>query len=438
MFEAVVYAAGVAVIVLIYSCSRRAGSARQLARFSDAWAGGDIEPASLHPVIDPARCLGCGACVKACPEGDVLGIVHGSARLVAAANCIGHGACARACPYDAIELVFGTEKRGVDIPQVNPSFETNVEGLFISGELGGMGLVANAVEQGCQAVGYIAKRLKSTASRVDDELDLLIVGAGPSGIAASLMAKKLGLHFVTLEQDSLGGTVTHFPRHKVVMTRPVKLPLYGGLKIRRIEKEKLVEIWQRVIEQTRIEPRFDCRVTEVTKQNGGFNVSTDSGHSYRSRCVLLAIGRRGTPRKLEIPGEESSKVLYRLLDPEQYSDADMLVVGGGDAALESAMSLANRPGNRVTLSYRGKSVYRAKPENRDRFQSLVDSGAIAVEWESAVLEIKRRSVVLQSPAGEREISNDWVLVCVGGVLPTTFLRQAGVEVETWHGVAPKR
>jgi len=438
MTELTVYAAGVVVILLIYSWSRRLVAARQRTRFERARGREDMEPASLHPVIDPATCMGCGACVKACPEGDVLGIVDGRARLVTAQNCIGHGACAKACPYDAIELVFGTERRGVDIPQVERNFETNVEGLFISGELGGMGLVANAVEQGCQAVEYIARRVNGTKGSSKDDLGLVIVGAGPSGIAASLMAKKLGLKFVTLEQDTLGGTVNHFPRHKVVMTRPVKLPLYGSLKVRRVEKEKLVEMWQGVIARTGIEPRFGSRVDRVAKQDGGFVVTTENQERYRSRCVLLAIGRRGTPRRLGVPGEESRKVFYRLLDPEQYADADLLVVGGGDSALESAMMLAGGSGNRVTLSYRGTSVYRAKPENRSRFQSFVDDGRIVVLWESTVTAITSRSVVLETPAGGREIDNDWVLVSAGGVLPTALLQQAGVEVRTWHGVSPGR
>jgi len=435
MTELTVYATAVAVIVLIYYWSRRVASTRHKARVQQT---AEQEPASLHPSIDPARCMGCGACARACPEGDVLGIVHGKARLVAAANCIGHGACARACPYDAIDLVFGSEKRGVDIPQVDKNFETNVAGLFIAGELGGMGLVANAVEQGCQAVEHIARHVKKRRNTPKEVLDLVIVGAGPSGIAASLMAKKLGLRSITLEQDSLGGTVTHFPRHKVVMTRPVKLPLYGSLKIRRVEKEKLIDIWQTVINKTGIKPRFGCRVTSVSKNKDIFIVTAENQKTYRASCVLLAIGRRGTPRKLDVPGEESQKVFYRLLDPEQYADAHMLVVGGGDSALECAMVLAQRPGNQVTLSYRGNSVDRAKPENREKFQTFIDTGKLAVMWESTVHEIKDHSVILNTPAGQQEIRNDWVLISAGGVLPTAFLQQAGVEVQTWHGVAPNR
>jgi len=435
MMELAVYLAGVVIIVSIYFWSRRIAAHRHADRSGQT---GEQEPASLHPNIDPARCMGCGACVRACPEGDVLGIVHGKARIVAAANCIGHGACARACPYDAIDLVFGTEKRGVDIPQVDQNFETNVPGLFIAGELGGMGLVANAVEQGCQAVEYIAGKIRKTKSNRGKDLDLVIVGAGPSGIAASLMAKKLGLRFITLEQDSLGGTVTHFPRHKIVMTRPVKLPLYGTLKIRRVEKEKLIEIWQNVIEKTGIKPRFGCRVTAVTKGDTGFVVTTDKNQEFQSPYVLLAIGRRGTPRKLDVPGEETQKVFYRLLDPDQYSHAHILVVGGGDSALESAMLLANQRKNHVTLSYRGSSVYRAKPENREKFQKFTEAGMLTVIWESRVFEIKAGSVALDTPAGRQEIRNDWVLVSAGGVLPSAFLQQAGVEVQTWHGVSPNR
>ena len=136
------------------------------------------EPATLHPLIDYNKCLGCGTCVTACPEGDVLGIINDKAFLVTPSHCIGHGACKSACPQDAITLVFGTARRGVDIPVVKPNFETNVPGIFIAGELGGMGLIRNAIEQGRQAMEYV---IKKPGVGQGNALDVVIVGAGPAG-----------------------------------------------------------------------------------------------------------------------------------------------------------------------------------------------------------------------------------------------------------------
>ena len=202
---------------------------------------GLTEPSSLHPVIDPAICVGCATCVKACPEGQILGLVNGKAQLIAPSMCIGHGACAEACPMGAIQLVFGTERRGVEIPHVGPDFQTNVPGIWIAGELGGMGLIRNAIEQGRQAVSEIAKHVRATPA-IPEALDLAIIGAGPAGLSASLAAKEAGLRFVTLEQDSLGGTVAHFPRGKLVMTRPATLPLHGLVNLTETSKEALAGV----------------------------------------------------------------------------------------------------------------------------------------------------------------------------------------------------
>ena len=182
------------------------------ARVLEADSANLREPPTLHPIIDPAKCLGCGACVNACPEGDVLGLVSGKSVLIQGANCIGHGACKSACPFDAIELVFGTAKRGVSIPALTEEFETTVPGVFVAGELGGMGLIKNAITQGVQAVSGVMRFLNSHNDK-GEGVDLCIVGAGPAGMAAALEAKSQGLSSIILEQaDSLGGTVANFPR----------------------------------------------------------------------------------------------------------------------------------------------------------------------------------------------------------------------------------
>ncbi len=340
-----------------------------------------------------------------------------------------------ACPVDAIDLVIGTSKRGVEIPLVSPDFETNVPGMFVAGELGGMGLIRNGIEQGRQAIDSIRAKNdlgRAAASNGSDALDVVIVGAGPAGISASLAAKEHGLRSRTIEQESLGGTVAHYPRGKIVMTAPVDLPGYGKVKLRETTKEALLALWTEVIEKKSIQIQYGERVDAIGRQEGDFVVRTDKG-SYRARTVLLAVGRRGTPRKLDVPGEHMEKVLYRLVNPEQYRGMRVLVVGGGDSALEAAVGIAAEAGTKVTLSYRSASFSRAKPANRERVEAAAESGSLEVQLESTVVEIREREIVLQLRDEQAVIANDVVIVCAGGILPTAFLRSVGIEVETRHG-----
>jgi thioredoxin reductase len=292
-----------------------------------------------------------------------------------------------------------------------------------------MGLIRNAIEQGRQAVDAIAASLDGRGG--PDEIDLLIVGAGPAGFSATLAAKHHGLRSVTLEQDSLGGTVAHYPRGKVVMTQPAELPIYGPVKLRETSKESLLAFWQDVERKTGIEIRYGERVERMQSASGHWQVETTRDR-YRARRVLLAIGRRGTPRKLGVPGEEREKVVYRLIDPEQYAGQRVLVVGGGDSALEAAVSLVEA-GARVVLSYRSEAFSRAKPANRQRVEAAAAKPGLEIALSSEVLEIGDDSVRLSTQGGERAIGNDAVIVCAGGILPSAFLRSCGVELETVHG-----
>jgi thioredoxin reductase/Pyruvate/2-oxoacid:ferredoxin oxidoreductase delta subunit len=397
------------------------------ARLKEALEAGLNEPASLHPVIDPLKCLNSRACVAACPE-NAIGIVNGKAQLVNAAACIGHGACMASCPHDAIQLVFGTSKRGMDIPFVNPNFETNVPGLFIAGELGGMGLIRKAVEQGRQAIESIAKLKGGGPSH-----DVVIVGAGPAGIAASLAAKEKNLKFVTLEQEnSFGGTVYHYPRNKVVMTAPVQLPIIGKMKFGEVSKEKLLEFWKGVVSRTSLKINFFERMESLKPDRQGFIVKT-SRQEYRTRSVLLTIGRRGTPRKLGVKGEERPKVVYNLIDPEQYRGKHVLVVGGGDSALEAALACADERGTTVTLSYRSEAFSRVKQKNRELVQRAEAARKLKVILSSNVEEIGEGTVTLDQSGKKLNLKNDAVIVCAGGILPTQFLKDLGVQVDTKYG-----
>ena len=406
----------------------------------EAIASGMTEPASIHPVVNHALCLGCATCVAACPERskNVLGVIHGKAHLVNPTHCIGHGACKTACPFDAIELVFGTEKRGVDIPQVNPDFQTNVPGIFIAGELGGMGLIRNAVKQGVEAVDSICE-LDGVGKSNADVIDLVIVGAGPAGIAASLAAKDKKLSFVTLEQDSIGGAVSHYPRGKIVMTAPAVLPIVGKMQFKETTKEALMEFWQGVIEKAALKINDRERVESVeaedlADQSRGFRVKTGTGE-YHTRAILLAIGRRGTPRKLGVPGEELTKVVYRLIDPAQCRNQHVLVVGGGDSALEAAVSISEEEGTTVAISYRSEAFSRAKEKNRIKIADAEKAGRLRVLMKSNVKHIEPNKVVIKTDDDEVCIDNDAIIVCAGGILPTPFLKSIGIAVDTKFGTA---
>jgi len=433
LWSIALYGAPLAVTLAVYLRRQRRIAAHLRQVQEDAVAAGMTEPASLHPLIDASKCLGCGACVKACPEQphhEVLGLIDGKAVLVGPTECIGHGACKAVCPFHAITLVFGTERRGLDIPVLKPNFESNVRGIYVAGELGGMGLIKNALAQGQQALEAIAK----AGVKRPGALDVLIVGAGPAGLAASLAAKKLGLAYQTIEQDSLGGAVFQYPRGKLVMTAPVELPIVGKVHFRNTSKETLLKFWTDACNNNGLNIRYQERVEAVEAKDGAFHVRAGS-QQYVACAVLLAIGRRGTPRKLGVPGEELPKVVYRLIDPEQYRGSKVVVVGGGDSALEAAASVAELGDTSVILSYRGEAFQRAKQRNRQRVEEASSKGQLKVLLNSQIREIRPDEVLLKNAGQELKVSNDAVIVSVGGIVPNDFLRSIGIEVETKYGTA---
>ncbi|NOY49820.1 MAG: NAD(P)-binding domain-containing protein [Chlorobi bacterium] len=420
------------IVIIIYLRKKSKASKIVEQKIAIAKEEGLHEPVSLHPVIDIGGCIQTGACIAACPEKDILGIVRGKATTINASQCIGHGACFHACPTEAISLCIGTEKRGVELPHVSQNFESNLPGISIAGELGGMGLIRNAVEQGKQASEYIAK---SISKNHNADYDLLVVGAGPAGISATLSAKKNNLKVICLEQDSLGGTVYTFPRSKIVMTAPMDLPLYGKVRLRETSKDELLKIWTTAIEKNNIEVAEKSKVESIDAKDNYFVVGTKEGKTYSAKHVLLAIGRRGTPRKLNVVGEESEKVAYKLLEPEDISGKDIMVVGGGDSAIESAMLLMDN--NNVSISYRKDAFARLKPRNREKIHALMEQEKLKVLFNTNVAEIEKEYVTLKSSDDDssKKIKNDLVFIFAGGELPSVFLNKIGLQITKKYGEA---
>ena len=392
-------------------------------------------PPTLHPYIDPNLCMGSGSCISACPEGDILSMLDGRSRLTEPSYCVGHGECYRGCPVGAITLVYGTHQRGVDIPEVSQHFESSVPGVYLVGELTGMGLIRNAVRQANQAMAHLAKVRKSDKHALADGMvDVCIVGAGPAGIAATLGCIDRGLSYVTLEQESsVGGAVNHYPRRKLVMTEPMVLPIYGKVKMWDVTKEELVALWADVQAKTGFAVRSGVKVDNLAPlgEGQGFAVVLKGGEQVLARRVLLAVGRRGSPRKLGVPGEERPKVMYSLLEPDQFKGRRMVVNGGGDSALEAVLSLVDAGAQSVDLVYRRGNFDRAKARNRDKLMALVDEGKVGLHLGKNIAEVRDQTVVLKECG--TELANDEVVVCIGGTLPTGLLRSAGAKVEKHFG-----
>ena len=385
-------------------------------------------PRGQHPHINVTYCIGCQGCTQVCPEGDVLGMVGGKAALIKPHNCIGHGLCAEACPVGAITLVTGTPSVSADLPYLTPEYETSVPNLFIVGELGGLALIKNAVRQGRECIDTIAGRFAEENPQPRPGVyDVVIVGAGPAGISATLRAIEHKLSYLTLERETLGGTVSKYPRQKVVMTSPIEFPLGIHLKKMQLSKESLLEFWATIT--NREEFRVQCGeiVESIRKQEDAtFLITTPKGE-YRGHTVVLAIGRSGVPQKLGVKGEDLPKVMYRLLEADHYIGSDILVVGGGDSAVEAAMGLSIQKGNRVTLSYRKGAFSRIKERNAQRLQDASRSPQLRVVLNSMPVEITETHVILDVNGTKEELPNNFVWIFAGGVAPNEFLKKIGIQ-----------
>jgi thioredoxin reductase (NADPH) len=415
------------IFVFQYKRSRRKEAAKALAAAEKGklFSQG---PQAQHPHIDNNKCIGCGTCTSVCPEGDVLGMLGGKAAIVKGYKCIGHSLCAEACPVGAITMVMANPSMGADRPYLTQQHETNIPNLFVIGELGGLALIKNAVNQGRDCVDTIAGRVSSqTRGSQTDAFDVLIVGAGPAGISASLRAIECNLNYVTLEQDQIGGAVSKYPRQKLVMTSPVEFPMYGKFKKMELSKENLLVFWNDVMNRADFKARTGEKVESIQPDVDGCFTVTSIKAVYRARAVVLALGKTGSPRKLGVPGEDLPKVMYRLIEADHYVNKRVLVVGGGDSAIEAALGLSAQSGNKVALSYRQGQFSRIKERNEQRIASAMRSGKIEVLFNSKLTDIKPDSVTLDVNGQTRALPNDFIWIFAGGVPPYDLLRKAGVR-----------
>jgi len=394
--------------------------------------GDELVPVSIHPEIDLDACIGSGACVRACPEDEVLAITDGRARLINPMTCIGHSACLAACPVGAIKLVFGSATRGIELPKLSKSFETTQAGIYVVGELGGMGLIRNAVEQGRQAATAIAdSKRRGTAG----DLDAIVVGAGPSGIACALALIARGLRILVVDQEKFGGTIAHYPRAKVVMTGSFELPGYGTVRAKTMSKEQLLELWSDIRERTQLPLKEGVRVESIRAEGGMWRV-VGSAWQDRAANVVLALGRRGAPKELGVPGEELAKVVYRVIEPEVFAGKRMLVVGGGNAAADCAIALALAGGcSSVALSYRRHELARLRTSVRKELDDLMASGRVKAMLGTEVVSIAQGHVMLRGAGGLQQVENDHVVVQIGGTAPSQLLKSVGIELVEKRGEA---
>jgi putative YpdA family bacillithiol system oxidoreductase len=416
----------VPLVIYLRQMKKREAEARAAAEKGQLYSSG---PRAQHPHIDTNYCIGCATCTSVCPEGDVLAMFGGKAVIINGHKCIGHSLCADACPVGAITMVMASPSMGADMPALSPEHETSIPGLFIAGELGGLALIKNAVNQGRECIDTIAARRKRAGTpRTAGVHDVCIIGAGPAGISASLRAIELKLQYVTIEQDEIGGTVSKYPRQKLVMTSPVEFPMYGKFKTMELSKEDLLSFWNKVMERADFKVHSGEKVQDIRKDADGILTITTPKGQYRAQNVILALGRTGAPRKLGVEGEDLPKVMYRLIEADHYINKHILIVGGGDSAVEAAMGLASQTGNKVTLSYRSERFSRIKERNTQRIEEFIRKGKLTALFNSNPVRFLPASVVVEVQGQQQEIPNDYVWIFAGGEPPTAFLKKIGVQV----------
>jgi len=395
------------------------------ARLEEATRIGTNKALMQHPIIDLSTCIGCGICTKVCPEGEVLGLVGGKAVLINGSKCVGHEVCMESCPVGGIEVGLGDISSREDIPTLTAELESNLANIYLIGELGGLALIRNAVNQGSRVASSIQVKLKGALPAQP----VVVVGAGPAGLSCTITLMGMGIPVMLLDQSEPGGTILQYPRRKLVMVQPIEMPGYGTMDKAEYSKEELLDIWDKIFAIHSPDFRSGHQLQGIEKNGQGYHITTSAGE-FSSDHVVLALGRRGTPRKLGVPGEDLSKVAYKLMDAETYQNKHILVVGGGDSAVEAAVGLGQQPGNTVTLSYRKSSFARIKTRNDEQVTRAVKNGWIDIMFDSTVGAIHDHHVVLNHEGSEKQVQNDYVFIFAGGIPPFKLMNSIGIQFGT--------
>ena len=232
-----------------------------------------------------------------------------------------------------------------------------------------------------------------------------------------------------LEQGEIAATIRQYPRHKFLMAEPIEIPMYGSLYVADGTKEALLSVWESIISSTGVRIQTNERAENIQrdKDGRGFVIESKKG-KYHARYVVLAMGKRGSPRKLGVPGEELGKVAYRLIEAEDYEGKDILIAGGGDSAVEAALALSRDGRNRVTLCYRGQAFDRVRDRNRQQLEAAETSGRLHILRKSNIMGIRAHGVLIDVDGSLKELPNDYVFILIGGESPEDFLRSTGVEI----------
>lgn len=316
-------------------------------------------------------------------------------------------------------------------PEIDSQYRSSVKGVYIVGDLTGVPLLKLASESGAKVVKHIMADKDFAAGRGTGGAvrDVLIIGGGPAGVACALACGKQGLDYEILESADLFSTLENFPKGKPILAKPDGYKEESPLSIQDGNKETLLADLRKQIEGMALRVRTGVRVEAIKRgkaEGGLLTLETDQGPLQAAR-VVVAIGKTGDARRLGVPGENLPHVYNRLFDPGEFRDEDILVVGGGDSAVEAAVALAET-GNRVSLSYRKESLDRPKPENLERFQALRANGRITPLFQSHLKAIRAGEVVLKAKEGEKTLKADQVFVLIGRELPTAFFKRSGIRI----------
>lgn len=310
--------------------------------------------------------------------------------------------------------------------------ESNIPGLYIVGDLAGAPVIKYAMAQGFEVIEHIAT-LPNAIGGSDQELhDVVIIGAGASGLNAALQAKERGMRYVLLEKEQIANTIENFPEGKYVYAEPDTQPPKGKLWLDGATKEDLTKRWNQIIKDNRLDVRTAEGVTGLEKKDGVFTVKTAKG-AYRSKRVVLATGQRGNPRKLKVKGENREHVYHRLYSPRKYKNENIIVVGGGNSAIEAAITLSEQ--NKVYLSYRGSEFARIFKDNERKLNEAIAAKRIEPLLNSNITEFGDNEATLKIGTDEvRKLPYNHAFVLVGADVPRDFLKSLGLKMENeWEG-----